>query len=139
MLLANGIGITPMISILRDLLANNYQQPVKLFYACRTQDDLLYQPELIDLVGKLNIKLHTVISESAEDSIAEKGRLDTNYLKQHINYQHYQDYLYFICGRSDFVKGTVEGLGKMHDKFGKVIFTIIIILIIAGLTFFAIS
>mgnify|MGYP000392108460 FL=1 len=109
-LLAGGIGITPMYSILRDMLATNYQKPVKLFYACRSQEDVLYKEELMKLSEQLNMDLHLIVSEASDDFSGEKGRLDESYLKEHINFDQYQDYLYFTCGASGFVNSTVSGL-----------------------------
>lgn len=109
-LLAGGIGITPMISMLRDMQATNYQLPVKLFYACRTQDDLLYKEELIQLTEKLNLDLHLVVSDASDDWCGESGRIDESYLKKQINFNHYQEYLYFTCGTSGFVNSAVKGL-----------------------------
>lgn len=109
-LLAGGIGITPMISMLRDMQARNYQLPVKLLYASRSQEELLYKEELIQLSEKLDLDLHLVISEASDDWCGEIGRIDENYLKNHINFNQYQEYLYFTCGTSSFVNSTVKGL-----------------------------
>ncbi len=109
-LLAGGIGITPMISILREMQATNYQQPVKLFYACRAQEDLLYQQEIIHISKQLNMDLHLVLSTPSDDWFGELGRIDESYLKEQINFDRYQDYLYFTCGTSGFVSSTVKGL-----------------------------
>ena len=109
-LLAGGIGITPMISILREMSATSYQLPVKLFYACQNQNDLLYRDELLQLSEKLNMDLHLVVSEASDDWFEETGRIDENYLKTQINFSHYQEYIYFTCGTSGFVNSTVQGL-----------------------------
>ncbi|WED29619.1 hypothetical protein L3V77_19580 [Vibrio sp. DW001] len=98
-----------MISILREMLATNYKKPIKLFYACRNQNDFLYHEEIIELSKKLNMELHILISESSEYGF-EQGRMDADYLNKHINFSHYQKYLYFICGTSGFVNSAVHGL-----------------------------
>ncbi len=109
-LLAGGIGITPMISMLREMKSNRDQDPVKLFYGCRYEEDLLYKEELEDLKSELNLEVHILLSQPNNIWPGEVGRLDSSYLNSAINFPHFNEYLYFSCGTTDFVKDTVKSL-----------------------------
>lgn len=109
-LIAGGIGITPMISMLREMKVTNDRDPVKLFYACRTEEDVLYREELENLASELNLELHLMISKPDDSWSGETGRLYASYLKEKLNFPNYNEYLYFVCGTTSFVKDTVKNL-----------------------------
>lgn len=114
-LLAAGIGITPMISMLREMRANKEQEPVKLYYACRYEEDFLYCDEIHNIVSELNLDLHLILSQPNENWVGETGRISPQYLKDQLSFPHYEEYLYFVCGTSSFVNGTVETLYSIKD------------------------
>ena len=109
-LIAAGVGFTPMMSILREMYATNDQTPVKVYYACQQVEDILYAAELKVMSKTLNMELHYIISTPTDNWQGDKGRLDATYLKEHISFEYYNEYLYFICGTTGFIKSTVKGL-----------------------------
>lgn len=113
-LLAGGIGITPMISILREMKAKKDNKSVKLFYACRDESALVYKAELIELSKSLNMELHIILSQADESWQGEKGRIDSAYLQEKISFKGYEDYLYFTCGTTPFVNSIVQGLEQVE-------------------------
>ncbi len=109
-LLAAGVGFTPMMSILRDIRARNDQDPVKVYYSCRYEEDILYRQELESKSKELNMELTLILSRPSDDWNGAKGRLDKKYISDHITFPYYEEYLYFVCGTTGFVIDTVKAL-----------------------------
>ena len=62
--IAGGSGITPFISMLRDITEQNLKLNVWLFFGCLTEDDILFREELEDIQRRRpNIKIHYILSE----------------------------------------------------------------------------
>lgn len=114
-LLAAGVGFTPMISMLREMRAKGDKDPVKVLYACRNEEDILYKDELIKLSKELNMDLHIILSTPSDNWQGERGRLDRNYLKKQIVFKQYHEYLYFICGTTAFIKEAAKGLEEVGN------------------------
>ena len=114
-LFAGGIGITPMISILREMHAKNDPKMVKLFYACRDQSALLYQAELMELSNQLNLELTIILSQPKGSWMGETGRINQAYLQQKICFEGFEDCLYFTCGTTSFVNSVVYGLEQIEE------------------------
>ena len=80
LLAATGIGITPMICILNDLVATNYNGKIDFLYGARTKNDLVYSDEIIELASKNpNINFIPVLSREALEGF-KKGRI-TDFIK----------------------------------------------------------
>lgn len=79
-LMAAGIGITPFVPILKDLVENNYSGDVVLLYGARYERDLFYSLEVQEYVKKhTNITFIPVLSRE-KNFIGKKGYI-TDVLK----------------------------------------------------------
>jgi ferredoxin-NADP reductase len=62
--IAGGSGITPFISLLRDISQRNLDLNVWLLFGCVSEDDMLFKDELEDLVKRRsNIRVQYILSE----------------------------------------------------------------------------
>ncbi len=62
--IAGGSGITPFISILRDITERNLKLNVRLFFGCLNEEDILFRDELENIqTRRPNIKIHYILSE----------------------------------------------------------------------------
>ncbi|WP_028584181.1 FAD-binding oxidoreductase [Desulfogranum mediterraneum] len=62
-LIAGGIGITPMISMLTFMADQGEQRPVQLLWSCRSREELVFAAELAQLAGQLKeLRLHYHLS-----------------------------------------------------------------------------
>lgn len=114
-MLASGVGFTPMMSLLRDLRARKETRPVKVFYACQGEHDLLYQDELNEMKEDLDLELHITLTDPPQNWQGETERFDTEYLQKKIRYDGYAEYVYFVCGSSGFITSIVSGLESFED------------------------
>jgi ferredoxin-NADP reductase len=95
--LAGGAGITPFISIFRDLYVKKQLQGNRLIYSNKTSDDVIMGKELRKMLKDNFINIIT-----RENIIGYTGkRIDRHFLIENIvNF----DQHFYICGTADFVK-----------------------------------
>ncbi len=75
--LAGGTGITPFISILRDVTKKGLPLNIHLIYGSRFPSDIIFRQELEELASKhQNIKVDFVISEISEAWSGHRGLMD---------------------------------------------------------------
>jgi ferredoxin-NADP reductase len=55
--MAGGIGITPFISILKDLMNKKEKRSIIMFYSCNCVEDIAYQDVLKAAIEKLDVKI----------------------------------------------------------------------------------
>ncbi|XP_058409542.1 oxidoreductase NAD-binding domain-containing protein 1 isoform X1 [Diceros bicornis minor] len=137
-LIAGGVGINPLLSILRhsaDLhraradKGSGYEiGTIKLFYSAKTTSELLFKKNILDLVNefpeKIACSLHvtkqtTQISAELKPYITE-GRITEKEIRDHIS----KETLFYICGpppMTDFFSKQLENshVPKEHICFEK--------------------
>jgi ferredoxin-NADP reductase/DMSO/TMAO reductase YedYZ heme-binding membrane subunit len=69
LLLAGGVGITPLMAIVRTLTDRHWPGRVELFYSVKTQADIVFGSELEDLARRSpNVHVHVTLTREAIDS-----------------------------------------------------------------------
>jgi 3-phenylpropionate/trans-cinnamate dioxygenase ferredoxin reductase subunit len=120
-LVAAGVGITPMISMLRTLAFRGDSRPVLLLSGARTVEELLFRDELAELTGQLDLTLVEVVSRPPEDWAGRTGRIDHALLREVLparSGRHKVDY--FVCGPSAMVIDVVVSLHELRVDPGHV-------------------
>ena len=99
---AGGSGITPMISIMKTVLANEPGSRVTLVYGNRRAASTMFREELEDLKNRYvtRVSLHHVFSEERVDSPLNQGVLDRAKLGEFLQHLIQADHIdhAFICG-----------------------------------------
>jgi predicted ferric reductase len=96
--IAGGVGITPLISMVRTMIAREDTRPCVLFYANRDWDGVTFREELDGLAGgHPNLRVVHVLEKPPEGWTGEKGYIDAAMLKRHLPAR-YLRYQYFVCG-----------------------------------------
>lgn len=114
---AGGVGITPVISILRTLADRQDRRPLLLFYGSKLWDEVTFREELDDLKQSLDLKIVYVISNPPDDWKGEKGLISAEVMARHLPLNR-QECEYFICGpelMQKEVKNSLEKLGISLD------------------------
>jgi len=111
-MLIGGIGITPIISMLRFATYTNLANKFSLIYSCQTQDDVPFAKQLIKLEEQNhNLRVMFVFGEGPTDKFAsqkvEIGRVDPEIL-DHVTAGKYDEKTFFICGPPPFMKGMTK-------------------------------
>lgn len=96
-MIAGGIGITPMISNLRSMKARGDTRPVILFYANPAWEDVTFRDELKALENQIDLTVIHVIEKPPEHWEGEAGFLDKAVLERHLN-EEARHWSHMLCG-----------------------------------------
>lgn len=120
-LLAAGVGITPMIAMLRYLVYEGFRlrrtRPTWLFYSARSKAERAFDAELEALVASAQgavrvIRLLSRVHDASEGRDFEvAGRLDMQLLRASLPFD---DYEFFICGPRSFMQAAYDGLRELN-------------------------
>lgn len=118
--IAGGIGITPCMSIIRDLLQNERGPDVTLLYSSRTRESIIFRDELALLEEKrpsLTV-FHFITRETIEVTTRiHNARISTYNLTE---IPHLHDADIFICGSIDFTKSLWSLLREMSVSASRI-------------------
>lgn len=116
--LAGGSGITPFMSMLREILEAVLDRDVILLYGCRNPEAALFDQELTDYAKTYkNFAYHLVISNPAEDYSGETGFMDEALIKRLA--PDYLERTCYICGpqvMNDFCRQELERMNVPQKR-----------------------
>ena len=107
-LLAAGIGITPLLSMLRHAVSSDPTRPVTLLYSARDRQAMAFLPELRVLAQRHpQIKIALTVSEPSAPAPWRTGRIDQALLRQYV--PHPEHTIFCTCG-PDAMMAAMEAL-----------------------------
>ncbi|MGR5362999.1 MOSC N-terminal beta barrel domain-containing protein [Vibrio mediterranei] len=124
LLLSAGSGVTPMMSMLRDLTDQNDIRDVVFYHQCSTYADIPFANELKSLEKQnKNLTVILALTQPSEDWQGLKGRFSLSHLKQIADLTERQ---VFVCGPDGFMQKAKnlmlkKGLSEDHyhqEAFG---------------------
>jgi predicted ferric reductase len=111
LLVAAGVGITPMMSIMRTLADRRDARSIRLVVGARTEDELLFRSEIHELAGRLNLRVLEVLSNPPPHWSGATGRVDRLTLARALRGRAGPTRVdVYICGPSAMVENTVVDL-----------------------------
>jgi predicted ferric reductase len=114
-LIAAGVGITPMISMLRTLAFRGDSRPVLLLYGARTADELLFGEELRMLGEQLDLTVVQVLSRPSGTWSGRSGRINRELLREVLPERTGRHKIeYFVCGPTAMVTDVTEALEELR-------------------------
>ena len=96
-LIGAGVGITPLMSILRTAVDRGDPLPRELFYGSRDWKSITFRDELGTIDERDDFEVIHVLEEPSADWDGERGYIDEAILRRHLP----DDFLtlhYFVCG-----------------------------------------
>ena len=117
-LIAGGIGITPMMSMVRTLADQGDQRPVFLLYASRDWDSVTFREELEVLKGRVDLTIVQVLANPPADWRGERGFITAEMFKRYLPTP-YADHEYFICGPGVMMDAIEKALGELNVPMSK--------------------
>ncbi|HGY2302036.1 TPA: pyridoxamine 5'-phosphate oxidase family protein [Pseudomonas putida] len=117
-LIGAGVGITPLLAMLREQLSKGQARHIHLFHGARTLADLPFGQELASLrqqAGGL-LHVHRALSQPEDHAVAGQdyefaGRLGIEQVKVTLALD---DYDFYLCGPGSFTQDLYEGLRTVH-------------------------
>ncbi len=120
-LIGGGLGITPLMSIIRYCNDKKLPSKVNLIYSVRAPEKIVYNEELKKIKTQNKNFNYTVTITRPEEKhnwTGRTGRIDKDLLKQSI--EDVENSIYFLCGPLEFVKAKIailESLGAKKEQF----------------------
>ena len=110
---AGGVGIAPIISMLRTLADRGDRRPLILIYGNVRREDVLFREELETLRTRLDLTVTHVLEKPRADWTGETGRISEDVVRRALPEQPV-GFEYFMCGpkpMSEAVQRTLQSLG----------------------------
>jgi predicted ferric reductase len=106
-MIAGGVGITPMMSMLRTYADRGDRRPHRLIAMARTQKDLLFSEELAELKGHLNLSVVGLVRQPL-DQTQPLGEIDEALLTRVLpGPPRNAQLVYYVAGSAVFVEAVV--------------------------------
>ncbi len=80
--IAGGVGLAPILSLLRERMHAGDRRPMRLIHACRRRRDLVLDDELAELSRRLDLEIVTVVDEADRPETAHAGPVDRDLLER---------------------------------------------------------
>jgi predicted ferric reductase len=117
-LIAGGIGVTPMMSMIRTLADRADKRPVVLLYGVQDWDSITFREEIEALKARLNLTIVYVVAKPPADWTGERGFINADMFRRHLP-PPYADHEYFICGPNVMMDAIEKALGEMNVPMSK--------------------
>lgn len=95
--IVGGIGITPILSMIRSRLDAQNHTPMWLIYANKSEQEIIMRDTLEAFTQKLPLTVTHVLSDPSDDWMGESGYVDGDLLDEYLP-EDAEDIDYFVCG-----------------------------------------
>lgn len=110
-LIAGGVGITPIMSLLRSARDRRDASRYFLFFGNTAWEDILFREELEEMASILRLTVVHVLTDPPEDWNGETGYIDREVLLRHLPAER-PGFRYYICGPGALLDSAEEILRK---------------------------
>ena len=122
LLLAGGVGIAPIMGLLRDLAARRDPRPVRLAYAAGVPANFACLPEIEAARQVLDLQIMLISEEDTEAWAGQVGRLTHDRLRELLKGLDPRRTLALICGPGPMVSAVSDTLLDLGLPMNKVIY-----------------
>ncbi|MGI9450265.1 MAG: ferredoxin reductase family protein [Geminicoccaceae bacterium] len=118
-LIAGGVGIAPLIGILRQLRHEKDERPTMLIYGNRALEQITYREELTAVAEDRRIDVVHVLSEPPQGWTGRTGRVDADLIRELFDSPERKRWLYVLCGpppMMEVVEDVLIDIGVPSDQ-----------------------
>ncbi|MHC8323146.1 2Fe-2S iron-sulfur cluster-binding protein [Pseudomonas sp. GB2N2] len=130
-LLAAGVGITPLLSMVREVvyqgLRTRHIRPTWFFQSSRTLADQSFRAELDRLFERAgdSVRVLRLLSQPEADALEGEdfdltGRIDTELLRNTLEVEDYDHLDFVLCGPGSFTQGLYDSLREMDIRDSRI-------------------
>jgi predicted ferric reductase len=117
--IAGGIGIAPVMSMLRTLADRHDRRPMQLIYAYKNLERLTFAEELEQLQKRLHLRTVIVLAEPPAGWQGETGFINAELLGRHLATPR-DRHVYFICGPVPMIAASEQALHQLEVPLHKI-------------------
>ncbi|UUX49264.1 ferredoxin reductase family protein [Nisaea acidiphila] len=121
-LIAGGVGVAPLLSILREMRATGDRRPVALLYGNRTETQIAYREELEQLEAEPNVTVRHVLSEPPAGWQGFVGGVNTETTAA--TFDRFDDanrWTYLLCGPPGMIDSAETALVERGVPSGSIL------------------
>lgn len=111
-MIAGGVGITPILSNLHAMDARGDMRPVVLIYGSSRWDETSFREELVEMRARLNLTLVHVLATPPDDWQGESGNIDADILRRHLP-DATRNWPHLLCGPGPMLDAVKSDLSVM--------------------------
>ena len=117
--IAGGVGITPIMSMLRTLAQRGEKRPLTLIYANRDWESIIFREEIERLRDSLALKVVHVLEKPPVDWTEETGFINQAILERHLpKARRCNTIEVFICGPQPMMNAVEQALSNLGIPYG---------------------
>jgi predicted ferric reductase len=107
--IAGGVGITPIMGILRTFADRGEIRPSTLIYSSRSWEDVIFREELEELERRMPLRVVHVLREPHEGWEGESGYIDTELIRRVLP-EGLRETAFFLCAAPPVIAAVNEAL-----------------------------
>jgi predicted ferric reductase len=115
---AGGVGITPLMSMIRYLRDTRDPRPIRLIYANRTEADIIFRGELERMQDEIDLRVVHILSRPAADWRGERGRISREFLHRVIEDK--GRIACYVCGPPSMMKSATAELRALQIALDRI-------------------
>jgi predicted ferric reductase len=120
-LIAGGVGITPMMSMLRTVAERGDTRPLLLIYAVNTWEDITFREEIEELTQNLKLEVVYVLRNPSGNWKGESGYVTQEILARYLPEVRGRDTLeVFMCGPQPLMNSVEQALVQLGVFIGSI-------------------
>lgn len=109
-LIAGGVGIAPLLGILRQLRHDGDARPAKIVYGNRIREQIVYADELDAFARERGSEVVHVLSEPPPDWTGRTGIVDAELIRSVFAAPEMRDWLFVLCGPAAMMEAVEDAL-----------------------------
>jgi predicted ferric reductase len=117
--IAGGVGIAPIMSMLRTLADRRDSRPLLLVYANNREEGVIFRDELEVLRARLNLQLVHVLQQPSPGWQGERGRVTESLLARTLPVDRHT-FEYFLCGPQPMTQCVEQALHALQVPIKRV-------------------
>ena len=109
-LIAGGVGIAPLLGILRQLYHDRDERPIILLYGNRVVEQIVYNEELAQMQKGLDLSMEYVLSDPPAEWQGRTGVIDGASVEEIVARPNAATWLYLVCGPLPMIESVERAL-----------------------------
>lgn len=112
-LIAGGVGLAPLMGVVRQMRSEADLRPAVLVYGNRTAEQIAFGAELNEIAAEINLRVEHVLSEPPANWSGRLGMIDAAQIRSILGERPPADWLYVLCGPPAMLSVAARALADL--------------------------